>query len=111
MHKPLKYELVRQGTPLLKEAYIMAESNSVVAIQINMRSKRCRVYAWGSDENSMPNILIDSTEESLHLHPENKGDTIIEFPQYKGWEVWSATIAKYSLYLCLVHRDAIYNPD
>lgn len=106
MSKPLKIDVIMQGAPLVNEGWVVAEGKNVVALEIDLHSKRCEAGAKTSGGNpDIPGLFIDATEGSLHLGTEpRETPTWIRFPEYVDWRVWCADIARYTLNVCLVKQ-------
>jgi hypothetical protein len=101
--KPLRFEIIQQGGPLLNAGCVVVEGGSVVAGEIDMRSKRCEVAAFGETERGDPMLVIVGGPEALHLKPGQEHEpTEIAFPDHTSWQFFSAEIARYTLRVCLV---------
>ena len=100
---PIDISIVEQGAPIVENGIVCRKGKTVVALSLNLRSKYCTVAAkWGGSD-AIPGIFIEATDESLYLDTTKKGaDTFIEFPEYKGWSVHAAVVARYTLSVCLV---------
>ena len=106
LHGVVRCVVKNQGAAIINHGWIQALSETVVAIGIDMRSKRCIIGATGSD-GEVPLIMIDTNSESLHLKLGKEGElTEVAFPDFKGWSVWSADIARYTVAICLIKREA-----
>lgn len=98
----VKINVRMQGGIRVNSGFILEKSNSVVAIGIDMASKRGDVTGIISEDN-IPGLLLDANEASLHLQNGKENEsTEISFPQYKGWEVYCASISRYTLKICLI---------
>lgn len=99
--------IVTQGAPVINTGGVYAKGDDVVALEIDMSSKNCKVSATSGGD--LPGIYIDATERSLSLDPTKsiEDSTFIEFPQYAGWDVWCNSISKYTLSVCLVRDKQI----
>jgi len=72
------------------------------AIEIDMRSKRCEVMAESATEDGAPVIWLDGTN-ALHLKKGcEKEPTEVTFPDYKGWQIFSAHVCRYTFRVCFV---------
>lgn len=105
------YRITRQGAPVINHAYVLAEHDDVVVLDIDMRSRHCDVSCTGAD-GDVPLVLIEAYQHSSHLHKHKRWDemTAISFPQHKGWLLLMATISKYTLHVCL-WKDRGENAD
>jgi len=101
--------VTRQGGPILNEGYVVSSGENVVAIEIDMRSKRCEVTAESAAEDGVPIIWLDGTN-ALHLKKgHEKEETEVAFPDYKGWRIFSAHVCRYTFRVCFV-RDGARDP-
>lgn len=85
-------------------AWIKARGESVAAIFVDLHSKRCDV------DDCDGQIRIRAIPDiSLHLDESKPIDaeTIIELPEFSGWEVFLAEISKYTLRICLVDARTV----
>lgn len=92
---PTPIQITTQGVAVITQAFIRAQSETVAALMGNMQTKDCTVAAIGGDDG-VPMLAISA--------PGYNGQawTEVIFPEWKGWEVWCAEIARYTLTLCLV---------
>ena len=100
---PCQLNIIRRGHPQVNKAFIRAKGIHVVAIEIDMHTKRGQVGAWGSDDD-IPLIHLEINDESIGYDTMQHGPTEVSFPEYKGWEVWAADWIKYSVSVCLLNR-------
>jgi hypothetical protein len=100
--------IVQQGPMRINHAIVCERGENVVAIVVDMASKRGAVCGEISDEDGVPAVMIEANEHSLHLDEkaDTRLDTMVAFPAFKGWRVWCADVSKYSVYVCLVRRDS-----
>lgn len=95
-------KITTQGAPEIASGVVNYKKRGDIAIfEIDMRSKNCEVIAHFGSFVGEPGIMIDTTENSLHLHPAETGVTVIEFPGFKGWSVFASGIGRYTLRVCL----------
>ena len=99
----VKIAIKQQGAPRVNNGCVAVGAESIKALEVDMHSKYCNISATTGGD--IPGVMISEDENSLHLHKTKKGDTWIEFPQFKGWTVWSASIGRCTLYVCLVKFD------
>lgn len=97
-------QITTQGAPIINNIHIIKSSQDLAAIEIDLKSKYCKVVSYFSGSEGQVGIWIGSDERSLYLN--NNVDrniaTVIEFPQFKGWTVWAATIGRYTCQVCLI---------
>lgn len=100
--RPVKIKIDHQGGPRVNMGYVEASGPRIAAIVIDLHSKRCEVYSTGCDDCGCPVIDVIGGSEGLHL---KKGVedrlTEVSFPGFKGFSVFSASITKYTLWVCL----------
>ncbi len=77
--------------------YIYQHGEDVIAIGIQTE-KRCELSSTGSDDG-VPLVMLD-----VRNSPPMLPGTTISLPQYKGWNIWSADISKYTVHLCLTRN-------
>lgn len=84
----------------------MAAGETVAAIEIDMRSKRCDVMAESATDDGAPVIWLDG-KDALHLKKgREKEPTGVVFPDYKGWRIFSAHVCRYTFRVCFVRDEA-----
>jgi hypothetical protein len=82
-----------RGSPVPEHMSIAEEESKVAYLQLNQRYYE--VDALGMDENDVPSVCISKV-------PSHKNTTCIEFPAFKGYQIVSATICKYTLVVCFL---------
>jgi len=93
-----------QGCLVVNRAYVIGRGDNVVALNIDMKSKRGQIEGVaGSDKHHA--LIIARVEDTCDEHPTAKGWTILSFPEFKGWRIWTATISRYTLAICLIKND------
>lgn len=98
--------VTKQGGPIINEGYVSAAGENVVAIEIDMTSKRCEVMAESATEDGSPVIRLQGTN-ALHLKKGyEKEETEVAFPDYKGWRIFSAHVCRYTFRVCFVRDEA-----
>ena len=106
MNKPDNeiFIITKQGGPILNSGRVVADGENVVAIEIDMKSKRCEVFAESATEDGAPAIWISGLN-ALHLKGGMENDeTQVAFPSYKGWEIFLADIGRYTFRVALVKK-------
>lgn len=104
------FEIRTQGAPVMSHTYgyLTKRGDDVVAFYIDLNSRGCEVVATGSDgEHSPPLLYIGATEWASGLKPgcdPESSYTELAFPGYEGWDVFTATISKYTMAVCLTRR-------
>lgn len=93
---------VTRGAVSVNEAHIHREGPGVVAIYLDLNSKRADILCTGS--NGFPSVTLGANNETLHLDETKDPESLteVEFTGYPGWRVFSADLARYTLAVCLV---------
>jgi hypothetical protein len=94
----MELRVTEQGSIHVETARLLRVGENVVAIEVVLEQKRCEVQGVGGNE-----MWLGVNEHTLHAD----GDkwTVIEFPEYVGWEVWAAEVVKYTLAVCLIRPE------
>jgi hypothetical protein len=102
----IPFKVTTKGPLKIGFVYVHQKGKDVMAIGIDMKSKRGEVFCIGSDEKECPTIALEPVTESVNLDKRYKKNTITEvtFPTLPGWNVWSAQVFRYTACVCLVRR-------
>jgi hypothetical protein len=104
--KRTKISVLQQGAPIVctDAAYVHRSGEGIVAMFVDLESKYCETTMHGSSENEPATVYIEASERSLYLDDtkDREEPTEISFDGYPGWVVFSATIARYTLAVCLI---------
>ena len=103
--KTTKLRLVSRGAPIVSGLVaVVAKSRELVALDVPMASKYCDVNAAIGDDE--PGISIYAPEEAIKLDDRYKRDedTIVCFPEFKGWEYFASSSGRYNIRVCLIRR-------
>jgi hypothetical protein len=108
MKKPKEVNLIiKQGAPIVNDGFVYREGKGIVAIHIDLCSKYCIIDATGECD-SISSIYVGTDKRSIKLDESKNGEmTEISFPDYKGWDIWSATLARYTLRVCLINKEKV----
>lgn len=94
---------VRKGAVKVNFAVEHISHEDLKTIIVDLGSKYAEVvcYTGGDEEN--PGLYVSANSSTLNLDKKFDRDepTRIEFLKMKGWDIWSTTIFKYSLRVCL----------
>jgi len=103
----LSVKVTKQGAPIVKDGHIKRICSDVALVEIDLISKYCEVDAAGGDDEP-PTLYISPTEESDYLmEGADVGVvTIVELPDFTGWDIYTAKITKYTLRVCLT-KEAV----
>jgi hypothetical protein len=102
----IKLEIPVQGAPIVNYAHVCEVGENIVAIEIDMMSKYCEVDAFVGGSVGECGIYIGTNSHSLKLNKNvvSSAPTLVEFPQFNGWHVFSAHIGRYNVSVCLIKR-------
>lgn len=101
--KSVSLVVANDGEVIANNAVVLAHGKRVVAIAVDMKTKRGKVEAvCCGGEGNAPGVVL-SGKNALHINPAKKGEpTMIEFPDFPGWTVHSTDYSRYTLNVCLV---------
>lgn len=105
-YPPLNFKILNQGGPIANRGHIVSQSDELVLVHIDFKSKWCEIAATGgSNENEGPTIYIEITKQSLYINEEAQSDfTEIEFPDFKEFDIICSEFSRYSLYVTFVKK-------
>jgi len=114
---PVEAKVVEQGAPVVGDGFCLGDRGSgIVALEVDMHSKRCDVEMFGSVNG--PALYIAADEHSLNLHPDHDRDkwTVVTYPSFGAeWRVLTAAIYRYTLLVLLMnsemYEEAVDNDD
>ena len=100
--KEVKFGL-EQGEIIVNDGYETPVECKVIVFDI--ASKYAEVLAVGSDDEC-PTVILWATASTLKLDESKKGQpTEIKLPDYKGWDILTASVGRYSLTVVLEKRN------
>lgn len=98
-----------------REAGIVAESATVVALELGFDSKYAEIDGLMSDNDSehpgnpLPGIMVSANERTLDTNHDKKDQwTFIRFPAYRGWSVFATYCGRYTAHVVLIN-DTVYD--
>lgn len=98
----MNIEIINQGRPRINFGGIKQKGYKVTAAFVDLHSKYCDIGGIIYYEDGCPGIIIDYNDRSIHFDESEEGLTEIKFPEFEGYDIWSAQINRYTLYLCFV---------
>ncbi|MFA6355403.1 MAG: hypothetical protein WCW65_03190 [Candidatus Paceibacterota bacterium] len=103
-HKDLKIEIEQQGAPVVNCGWILKEYKDVATVEIDMRSKYCEYECSIGGSDGTCGIGIGTSERSLYLDESKPREhsTIINFPQFVGWNIFAVVSSRYTVAICFV---------
>lgn len=100
----LKIKITQQGAPDINYGWIVEIGENVVALNIELKSKYCEVSSSFSGSNGECGVVLQTTKRSLYLNDKTDREdfTTIEFPDFKGWNVFATWLGRYTINVCLI---------
>jgi hypothetical protein len=100
------FKIKKVGAPIVNNGYIKEVGKNVIAIELDLRSKWCDVEGFygGNDEPCGIHIGTNIKSVSLNENVSRFEPTIIEFPDFVGWDIFLTDINKYTLKICLIKK-------
>lgn len=108
-HSQIKLNIV-QGAVDVNSGAIVNQSEDIVCIVIDLRTKRaeCNSYFTDIDNGlSVPGVMLVSNENTIHLNCNHDANapTLVYFPQFAdsagSWSVFMAEVTRYTLKVVL----------
>jgi hypothetical protein len=101
--RPVRFTFEHMGEVIINHGIVEAKGRRVVALAIDMTTKRPEVIATSIDGDGKSPGVILTGEHALNIEERKRGEpTHITFPEYPGWIVHCADVARYSLKICLI---------
>lgn len=101
-YPPVNYSIIKQGGPIVNGGHVVASGVAIVAIEIDMKSKRCDIDGDSRTSSGAPVVWL-SGANALYLQMGQETEhTGVAFPDYSDWEIFSAHVSRYTLRVCLV---------
>jgi len=98
-------EIVMQGAPVVgsDKALVWARADNILCLDIDLDSKHCALAGEGGHDG-YGEVYINEREDTIHPEegPGGKGLTGIRFPPLQGWDVYNASLSRYTLRVTLV---------
>jgi len=100
----LEIVIEQQGAPIVNHGYITRKYPDVATAYIDMRSKYCEHECTISGSDETCGICIGTNERSLYLDESKSREdsTMIKFPQFVGWNIFSVDSSRYTIAICFV---------
>jgi len=96
--KDVIFDIVRQGVPTVNHCLLLIESKDIVALDIDLEQKHCTIAYTGAEDDTPLVGLLGYGDKDYN-------PTEIIFPEYKGWSIWSISISRYTVAICLINLD------
>lgn len=88
------------GEVNVAHAYIYTYTDSIVALAVDLSTSYAKIYTTGTD-GRFPEVCLGL--EDLHF-PLDWKPTVITFPEFDMYDIWSAQIDKNTLHICLINK-------
>jgi len=100
--------VVVQGAVLTNYATVARDYGDCLLLHVDLLSKYTVVDYVRSDSDGVPIVYLTTTERTFNLDETKPMDmqTVIAFPEQKGWRVFAATVERYALALVLLAPEA-----
>ena len=94
--KPI-YRVVQKGRAVCGYARIVVYTPTLASVEIDMATKWCDTIAATSDDKGNVGLIITDTSRSICVNEESLSNTEIEFPRFKGWDIFCYSCNRYAL--------------
>lgn len=84
-----------RGSPVIEHMNIAKEESKVAYIQLSRRYFGVDAFGMNVNETDVPSVCISKGSQ-------DKNTTCIEFPAFKGYQIITASIFKYTLVVCFL---------
>lgn len=104
--RPVELRISRQGAVRANHASVLRSSADIACVEVDLFTKYARVDSTENGEGDRaPAVSLVAGEGSMHLDESAPRDsaTVVEFPAYPGWELFSyEQPTRYTLKLVLI---------
>lgn len=102
----IKVKIAHQGAPIVNYGEIAEVGKNIIGLYVDLKSKYCEVDAMTTGSDGICGVYIGTNEESIKLKEDvdRNEPTKIEFPEFKGWNVFAAHLGRYTLSVCLIRN-------
>lgn len=94
--KPI-YRVVTQGRAVIGFARVITYTPTLAAVEIDVITKWCDVIGAIGDDKGNIGIIINDTYMSINANEESLSGTEIDFPRFKGWNIFCYSCNRYTL--------------
>jgi hypothetical protein len=111
--QPTEVFIQVQGEIVVNRAWALISQEpdkpGIAAVEVDLATKYADLMTYsngiiqcGSEEKlSAPSLVLCANENTLHLHPSAFGPTTIMLSEFKDWDIFCATVSRYSVRICL----------
>ena len=93
-----------KGQAVVNHAHLLTESPDCALVEIDLATKYCTNFGHTIDAG-IPGVVIGLTDRSHDPDAGNsrnvEGPTVVEFPEYRGWRVFSSSGGVYTFSVTL----------
>lgn len=99
---------IKAGAVRVSHAYVHMAAESILLVYIDMHSKRADLIGTFTAGDSTPGVMLGADEHTLHLDEtkDREALTDVGFPTLKGWRIFCASAARYTVSVTLYKEDA-----
>jgi len=96
--------VIVQGAVIVNCAAVARGYGDCLLLHVDLLSKYAAVDYVGSDSDGVPIVYLTTTERTFNVDETKPMDmqTVIAFPEQKGWRIFAATVERYTLALVLL---------
>ena len=108
MSRRTKLVITQQGAVRANEATIYAESECIACVDVDLHTKYAETFATSSGHDGAQEVILMANERSIDLHQDNPRNSLthVEFPEFKGWTLYSVSgPARYTLRVVFVREE------
>lgn len=100
-------EIETQGRILINTCSLLVDEEKVKVLEIDLHTKYAQVGAYGGDSDGVPNIVLGSSNDTIHMDPDETVFelTTISFPRFKGFDSVAADIGRYTCLVLLLDME------
>lgn len=97
----MKTEIKVQTGAIFVNHALIDDNTELKLVHVDLKSKRAEVFGFfGGEGDEIPEIHLKANSETLHFDETNpQALTTIFFPEFKGWDIHTAEIGRYTLYV------------
>jgi hypothetical protein len=100
------FKIKKVGAPIVNNGYIKEVGKNIIAIEFDLKSKWCEVDRFYGGDDKPCGLYIGTNNRSVSLNEKVDKDepTVIEFPDFAGWDIFLTDINRYTLKICLIKK-------
>lgn len=104
--KEIEFKIENQGAPIINYAYIFEQTNNIVLIGVDLKSKYCEIDCTTGGDNEPIGVYISAGKETIRLNKDvdKEEPTKIIFPEFIGYDIFALSLSRYTLKVCLIKK-------